>query len=183
MKKITSNMDRQISFISFDKESVKIGFNEIMPSEKPSVEDEDESELDDVLMNQYTVSSDRKAHKDFLDAMKKLRKFALDLCEMVVDSKLIGDYMVGQVKITGDVLLRQSRVVMRVEKYVKRTDKTIKWATPQVTMYGDGEYGKAEDMSKHIEALIDEAWQYLDGKCGEDTVQLPLFARKELQLK
>lgn len=195
--KITSNINRQITSISIDKDlAVKIGISEVAPITSPGViidskskgngaEDDDDDKDDEggaFIATGYTIDSQRRAHKDFVDAMKSLRKFALDLCEIDVDSKLIGAYTVCKVKIDGDVDKKQSRAVMTLAKTVKSTDKIVKIGpTRQVTMYGESDYGKAEAMSKAIESCIDEAYAYLAGK-AEESDQLPLFSPAELQL-
>ena len=174
-KQKQSDSDRQITGIAITaKGKIKITFNEI--TEIPPVEGAEESTTD---VNEYSIKTKRKPHKDLLDAMKKLRKDALAICEMNFDGKAIGSLNVIGIKITGDIVLRQSRVVMTIAKEVKRTGKQIEWSTPQVTMYGESEYEKAEEMSKLIQALIDETWAYLDGKC-EGESQLPLFPTVEL---
>lgn len=197
--KITSNINRQITSISIDKDhAVKIGISEVAPITSSGIiidakskgngtdEDADDIDQDDeagaFIATGYVIDSQRRAHKDFIDAMKGLRKFALDLCEIDVDSKLIGAYTVCKVKIDGDVDKKQSRAVMTIAKTVKTTDKIVKIGpTRQVTMYGESDYGKAEAMSKAIEACIDEAYEYLGGK-AEESDQLPLFSPAELQL-
>ncbi len=168
--------------ISEDME-VELKFTELRPGEELGNGTDEDDELDQPspIGFKYSIKSPRYPHKDFSDAMKKLRKHALAINEMNYgDAKALSDYNIIQVKIAGDVTLRQSRVVMVVSKYVNRTEKYVKFSTCQVTMYGESKYPEAADMTKLIESLIIEAEAYMNGKCQEED-QLPLFpAKREL---
>lgn len=179
MAKKKQDNDRRISGISINaKGKVSIAFSEVITL--PPVEGEDESETS---ANEYTVRSPNRPHKDFLDAMKKLRKDALAIGELNFDAKSITSMTVSDIKISGDMVMKQSRVQMTLAKEVKRTGKRIKIGPlPQVTMYGEeaSEYDNAEAMTQLIEAVVEEAWLYLGGKCeGEE--QLPLFPMIQLE--
>lgn len=168
------NDSRQIRKISIDaKGKVKIQFAEIVATETHQI-GEEEAE-DATIVNEYTVNSQHEPHEDLLNAMKKLRKFALECCEMIFESKALTFYTVSAIKINGDLAMKQSRVIMTVAKEVRRTGKLVKFNTPEVTMYGESEYERASEMSKVVEQVIDEALAYLDGKGASDR-QLQLFA-------
>src|SRR5882762_3803052 len=101
-----------------------------------------------VSTNKHGFESGSIPQKQFLDCMKKLRKHALEICEMdIVDTKNYTNWNVSELKISGDVTLKQSRVIMTVTKYVERTKKTIHFKTPQVTMYGESEYQEVEKLT------------------------------------
>lgn len=181
MAKKKQDNDRRISGISINaKGKVSIAFSEVITL--PPVEGEDENETS---ANEYTVRSPNRPHKDFLDAMKKLRKDALAIGELNFDAKSITSMTVSDIKISGDMVMKQSRVQMTLAKEVKRTGKRIKIGPlPQVTMYGtkeESDYDNTEAMTQLIEAVVKEAWAYLEeGKCdGEE--QLPLFPTIQLQ--
>lgn len=171
--------DKQIRKIeiSDDLTSVRVEFARVSAQEPPEGMEESI-----VLVDEYKVSSDRKPHQDLINAMKVLRKSALDVCEMKVVDKNIGDFNVTSIKISGDMLLKQSRVELTVSKLVPRTGKYVKWKTPQVTMYGNSEYDKADELTALIEKAVNEALAYLGGKYEHDN-QLPLFENIELVLK
>jgi len=173
---------QQIRKIAIDaKGKVKIDFVEIHLDES-EVSQVTKALTDDepnFIVNEYSVKSPRLAHKDLKDAMKKLRKFALEICEMIFETKALTFYDICAIKINGDIALRQSRVILTVSKEVRRTGKEIKFNTPEVTMYGDSEYERASEMSKVIENVVSEAKLYLGGKCA-DGDQLPLFPKLEL---
>lgn len=166
------------------KTKVLIKFNEIVKSDGNGTEEEEGNEPS-VIAIPHTIEGPYAPRKEFVDAMKKLRKFALERCEMEVNSetKDIADYTVLSIKISGDVTLRQSRVVMVVKKTVS-TGKEIKFTTPQTTMYGESDFDNAPALAKAIEAIIEMAWNYIGGDYAEDygTQQLPLFERITLDL-
>ncbi len=157
---------------------VSIKFEEVLTTES-----EHEDGENGIIGNIFTVDSKHKPHKDLIDGMKKLRKYALEVCEIPVDNKETPKWIVSKIKISGDVLSQTSRVVMTVSKEVK-TGKVISITTPQVTMYPTAEdkvpYQNADKMTAEIESVINEVWLYLNGKY-ETEGQLPLFlfAEKE----
>ena len=175
----------QIKSISIKPDGkVKIAFNELIAiGERPegNIIESDEDEPN-ILVNEYSVRSPQLAHKDFLDAMKKLRKHALDICEIVIDAKNLTSFTVSEVRLDGDIALRQARVQFILSKEVKRTDKQIKIGpTPQTTLYGESEYEGAEALAKLVEAVVSEAFAYLEGK-GENEAQLPLFPTINIEM-
>jgi hypothetical protein len=161
--------------ITNDQNEVHIGFRNLI-TESDEAEDPESS----TLANEYTIKAKHRPHKDLVDCMKKLRKFALEACEIEVDSKKLTDWNVSTISITGDVVLRKSRVVMTLTKKVNRTGKFIEFKTPQVTMYPEkdeeGRFANAEKMSEQIEEIIEEGWSYMNGKFEmEINPQLALF--------
>lgn len=176
-----TDIEKQLRSVSISPDGdVKIKFAEVVTGE--AAEGTDEST---VKQNIFTVQSGNKPHKDFTDSMKKLRKFALEVCEMPIpeNSKHLGQYTVSGIKISGDLTMKQSRVVLTIAKTIERTGKVVKIVTPQVTMYGESEYPNADKMTEIIEDAIEEAWSYLNGKyADESNGQLPLFERHMLEV-
>lgn len=162
--------------IDADLSSVEVKFEEVI-TVPPSHQENDPL----IRTVPYTVESPYRPKKQLIDCLKKLRKHALEILEIDVDTKHIGLYNVIALKITGDVLTKTSRVVLTLAKVVERTGKVVKITLPQVTMYGQSEYVDAEKMSVIVEDLIEEIWQYLGGEVdaeqlqGADPSQLALF--------
>jgi hypothetical protein len=172
-----TNIDRQLRKLEITEDlQVKATFVEIL-NVAPS-HPENESTIID---NEYSVKSRHVPHGDLLNVLKKLKAHALEICELEIpDAKKKGDYQVSGVKISGDVLLQQSRVVFTISKKINRTGKIVKITTPQTTMYGESEYAEAEKMSAIVEDLIEEVFLYLGGKY-EAAGQLPLFSPLQLE--
>ena len=169
-------IDKQLRKIKIDPElnSVEIEFVELVV-----VEDEESGESKTVQIP-HSVKGPFRPHKDLVDSMKKLRKHALQVVEIDTDS--LPHYTVSSIKISGDLILKQSRVVMTLSKFVKSTSKIVPIKCPQVTMYPTDQdkvkYFDAEAMTTIIEDIVEEAWSYLRGKY-EQSGQLPLFVRAE----
>jgi hypothetical protein len=129
----------------------------------------DEVEID------YQIKCNQQPHKDLFDAMKMLRKHALALAEIDVDTKALTNYTVIGFVISGDIEKQNSRIDMIIGHTVKRTGKIISIKTGQVVMYGDdSDYKDNEEMSKLVVKAINEVWLLVGGKFQEDD-QLPLF--------
>jgi len=159
--------DKQLSKLklSADLNKVTIGFVDIQTTHTAAEESEGMDE-EKKIKNQYLVKGSHRPHKTLSDSMKKLRKYALELCDIEVSSKHIGDWTVSAISIAGDMTLRQSRVVMTLAKECP-TGKVIEFDVPQVTMYPEKEaedrYHRAEEMSVLIEDIVEEAFLYLGG--------------------
>ncbi len=172
--------DRQILGIKItpDFNTVKIKLASIV-----SVDAAGEEEADNHIGNQFVITGKHRPHKDFVDAMKQLRKPGLELLEINTDS--VTDWTCQEISISGDVVMKQSRAVLTLAKRVKRTDKVATIKTPQATMYPTKEdeqrYAGAEKMSKQIESCINEAVAYLNGKYETEDGQLALFPFKQLE--
>lgn len=167
-------VDKQLSFVEItDSMRVNIHFSKLIT--KPLTDGDSENETLDIV---HKVSSKIRPHKDLVNAMKRLRKIALEICEMPEpESKELQDYTVSAVKIHGDMFLRKSRATLTIAKKVKRTGKIVKIVTPQTVMYGQSDYHQADTMAQMIEEVVKEAWAYIEtGKCDEGD-QLPLFER------
>ena len=160
--------------ISPDLDEVKITFEKI--TTKEIIEGEDENQIKG---HKYSITGKISPHKDLTDLMKKLRKYALAVNEIEVDSKDMPKWTVQAITISGDYLLKKSRCIMTLAKEVKRTGKVAIMKTCQVTMYPqmdeDNRFEDAEKMSEIIEAVIEETWLYLNGKSADDDNQLVLF--------
>lgn len=167
--------EKQITSVKIedDLNGVKIGFGYSTMVENEDSGDNNFSPID------HGIKAQLRPHKDFVDAMKSLRKYGLEICEMTVDSKEIKDWSVLGFKIVGDMTLHKSRVVLEMAKKVQRTNKIIKFRTPQVTMFPEKEdterYAEAEKLTRLIEQVITEAWAYLNGKFEDQEIQLKLF--------
>lgn len=160
---------RQLRKIAIDEAgNVHIVIEERVIIAPPEGEEESKEKI-----LRYTVQGDYAPHNDLKDALLKCRKYALDLHEFPDDTKYRSSISVLAINISGDMDLQNSRVIFELGKYVKRAEKVVKIGkTHQNTMYGT-EYEKEKEMTKAIEAVVAEVWEYLDGKNGEN-VQLSL---------
>lgn len=172
--------DKQLSKLKLspDLNKVTIGFTDTQTSHTAAEESEGMDE-EKKISNEHTVRSSNRPHKNLSDSMKSLRKFGLELCDIEVSSKHIKDWTVSAISISGDMTLRQSRVVMTLSKECP-TGKVIEFKVPQVTMYPEKEaedrYHNAEKMSVIIEDIVEEAWAYLGGRYEvEMSDQLPIM--------
>lgn len=174
--------ERQLLSLKVDEDlnHVAIKFVEVNAQES---EGDEENEI---RKNYFTAESDNRPHKDLVNALKKLRKHGLSILgiDLLDEAKGLPQWTVSGISIKGDLLLKQSRVVLTLAKKVDLTGKVAHIKTGQCTMYpkdGDAvKYADADKMTKIIEEVIKECWSYLfDGKFEEQTnPQLALFPEK-----
>jgi hypothetical protein len=172
MSKSDELLDRQIKEVIFlnDYNTIKkvvIGFRDAVDVEP--IKSEKESR---VKSSDYGVKSTHYPHKDFQVAFSRLKEFAFNAMEMNVPQTEKADYAVVGLKISGDLFLNQARVVMILAKKVHRSEKLVKYATPQITLSDEGKFLTWKALKKEIEALIAEAWGYIQGKHEDDDVPL-----------
>lgn len=166
--------------IAEDLNHVEIKFAEVNARESDSEEE------DDIKQNTFTAESTNRPHKDFVDAMKKLRKHGLAILgiELADEAKQLKNWTVSGIKISGDMLLKQSRVILTLSKKVDLTGKIARIKTGQVTLYPKVDdavkYHDADKLANLVEDVVKEAWAYLfSGKYESETnPQLALFPEK-----
>jgi hypothetical protein len=178
--------EKQITGIKLSPEltDVEISFEYRFTQE---ADGEDENKI---LKNEYWLRGKYAPHKDLVDCMKKLRKFALEIVDIDVDSKSLPDWNVSEVKIAGDYVMKKSRVQLILAHEITVVGKSTKRHVhikdvPQITMYPEkddaGRYHNAEKMTEILQVLLYEVEAYLSGKYGEEDVeQLPLFPKESV---
>jgi hypothetical protein len=189
-------MERNLKFASFDNDGhVIIKLQEVshIANETPEAIGDEEESGDETNTDGFGLDSYRKPHKDFIDCFKKLRRLALAACDIGVEPKEVTDsWNVFAVKIDGNIETKQSRVLITLQKFVKRTGKYIRFKTPQITMYPEKDdvqaFKDADKITVIVEDLIEECWAYSDGtKTGEEkkkaAVQMALFPKNRPLMK
>ncbi len=172
--------EKQITEIKISPDLSKV---EISFINRVTVDPEDMEAESSEVKNEYWVRGTYRPHKDFVDRFKKLRKFGLELVEIEVDAKAIGNWTVQSIKIQGDYIGKKSRCTMVLGKKIDFSGKVTTMNVPQITMYPEKEdkdrYHNAEKMTTEVEGLIYEAGAYLNGKYSEESEdQLPLFPKE-----
>lgn len=165
-----------------DKEASGVKINFVEEVILPPRDGEEESTT---KMIPHKIDGPFRPRKQMIDSMKKLRKFALELLEIEVDSRDIAHWTVSQIKISGDILKKNSRVVMTLAKFVKATGKMSEIKCGEITMYPTVDdkvkYHKAEEVTAIIEDIVEEVWLYMEGQ--HDEGDLAVFTRNEEQLQ
>lgn len=132
----------------------------------------------------YACDGDNRPHKDLTNKMTLLRKHALDMLgiELADSAKYLKQWIVVQIDVAGDMILKQSRVKITLGKLVEKTGKISKIQTQQMVMYpatdDSSKYHKADEVASIVEKIEQEYWLYCEGKCEEEerpNIQLALF--------
>lgn len=132
----------------------------------------------------HRTTGDYRPHKDLVNKLKKLRKHALDMLgiELSDMSKDLSKWMALEIKIDGDLLLKQSRLKITLGVKNEKTGKVSKIQTQQMTMYpaqdDASKYHAADEVAKIVEEIQTETWLYCEGKFEDEpkaNQQLALF--------
>ncbi len=170
---MTTEVERQLVSIHINKVGrVIIQFKENVIAEPLKIGDENRKSN-----TIYTADSDEIPHHNLTDSLIKLRKLALVSLGINVDAKTLPEWIVKGFKLNGDHNIHQSRVVIELGKTVDWTKGIKGIKTPEITMYGESQFPKVEELTAQIEDVISEAWAYLNGDYQKETGQLPLFPR------
>lgn len=140
-----------------------------------SLESAQDEENDDQV--DKIIKTNIRPHKDFVDAMKKLRKLALDIISLKADAKEIGDYFVTELKIVGNAEMHQSRCSMKLTRQLEKLGTRVNIPIPSIKMYPEKEdvtaYPKHEELVVAVREACNEAMKFVQGKY-EVNGQLPL---------
>jgi hypothetical protein len=181
---MSTNIERQLKSLklNFDATKVKMEFAQITTQEPPEDDEEGESVIS---VDTFIVKSKKKPHPDLIKCLKKMRKHALELMEIKLadEAKDLQDWTVLGIKIDGDVLKKQSRLVMTVGKWVSKTEKVLEWPITQVTMYPEKDdvkkYHDIDKLTTIVEDIIEECWSYCFLAKFDQEGQLSLFPTAE----
>jgi len=164
--------EKKLRMLEIDPKTDRIGvYFDVVTTIAPEEEDGDS----ETSVDEFSVHSKRRPHRDLVGKIKKLVKFAMAAVE--INDENVKSYSIGSLKIDGDMLMKQSRVSITLLHEVERTGKYIKIASGQITMYGESSFEDAEKMSRVIEEIEEEIFLYLKGKHEvENPDQIPLFS-------
>lgn len=168
--------ERLLKHLQIDPETQRpfIEFDEIVNIARS----EGETDNDRDVHVPFTCDSPFQVHDDLAELMTMLRKHGLSLLGIKLDdeSKQLKNWKVTGLKVSGDHTMKQSRAVLRLSVFSDRTKKWSHIKTGQVTMYP-----KTDDASKYhdvdkftpiVENIIDESWNHLAGKYGDDDIDI-----------
>lgn len=181
------NKERQLRKlkVSPDLNEVAVDWVEVRTHE---TQDGSESEI---KKPKHRTVGDYRPHKDLVNKLKKLRKHGLDMLgiELADMSKDLGKWSVLQIKIDGDLLLKQSRLKIVLGIKNDKTGKVSKIETQQMTMYpavdDAAKYHAADEVARIMEEIQEEVWLYCEGKFESEpkpNQQLALFTFGDMKI-
>jgi hypothetical protein len=139
----------------------------------------------------HQASPPIRPHKDLIDSLKKLRKFALAHLDISLkdESKDIKEFNVLSLNVNGSIDLKQARVKIGLVKKVDRINDIVDMPKPEFLLYPSDEekakYLDADKVAAIVEDIQEEVWSYLfSGKFDEslpESKQLFLFRKTELE--
>jgi len=124
------------------------------------------------IVNDHDIISREQPHDDFVNAMKKLRKHVIDICELHGAVNL-DDIEVSGVTFSGLDDDETAKVIITCQRRLTN-NKTFTINTPLTTLFDESKYSGAEDLDNKCSEIRTEAFAFLDGKVKENP-QLNMF--------
>lgn len=113
-------------------------------------------------------------HPDLIRAMRKLRKAALQICD-IEDLPHLEDYTVTGLSLSGEE--DETQAVITVSKQVEWSGKAYTFNTPATALADNERFGDSAKLDKLCREVELEALAYVDGKHA-DPIQLDIEFNK-----
>lgn len=172
-------------YIHPDLSTVFIEFTELH-----TVEDESEEDGYKTVPIVRTIEAPLRPTSGLCDDMKSLRRHGLDILGIKLEKEAtqIKMWTVMRIKISGDMLLKKSRLEMTLALKADLTGKIVPLKVGQVTMYPKDDdkvkYHKHAELAQLVEKIANGVWGYLNGDYedsgdGEQLVLYPMEPQLE----
>ena len=155
-------------YIHPDLSAVEIKFTELHV-----IEDETEEDGQRTIPVKRTIEAPMRPTSALCDDLKSMRRHGLDILGIKLEKEAaqIKNWTVQRIKISGDMLLKKSRLEMELALKSDLTGKVVPIKVGQVTMYPKDEdkvkYHKAAEMTQLVEKIANGVWGYLNGEFDE----------------
>lgn len=176
--KTETRTERQMLKVKFAKQGadgVSLEFSEthfvIKKDESDTVVAEDKNVLT------HKVDGTYQPHKDFVDAMKMLRKHIIAICEFG-NFKHFEKYRVNGISLSGMDSDDDALVVISAGKELE-SGKVFNFVTPATPLADNATYGDSKQLDEFCNNIVKEAWEYLNGKHAENPQLALEFANGE----
>jgi len=159
-----THRSKQTDKIKVSDEGVIITWLETVLTEKYNVADkqlisEDKNKIKHIHDGNFLP------HKDFLDAMKMLRKPVIDICELGKYDQFDRIRIYG-VSFSGEQ--DEAKVVITYGKEVEWSGQVWISNTPLTPLYDQDKFTGSKNLDKCCAAILKEAQLYMDGKHAEN---------------
>ena len=153
--------------ISEDKDVLVLYRTTILTERYEKMEDGSEGALQSEDKNFIDTPhlSDYLPHKDFLDAMKMLRKPVIDICEWK-DYKNFDSYGIYGVTFSGEQ--DTASVIISAGKEIEWSGKVFNFTTPLTPLHDNDKFDGSKKLDEYCANIIKEAWLYVEGKHAEN---------------
>lgn len=166
-------------YIHPDLSSVEIKFTELHV-----IEDETEEDGQRTIPVKRSIEAPLRPTSALCDDLKSMRRHGLDILGIKLEKEAtqIKNWTVMRINISGDMLLKKSRLEMVLALKADLTGKIVPIKVGQVTMYPKDQdkvkYHKAQEMTQLVEKIANGVWGYLNGEFDESIPgdQLVLYA-------
>lgn len=120
-------------------------------------------------------NSKHRPHDDLLNAMKALRGFFIEICELGKAKEQAPNFYVSGISLSGMDEDETSQVIITAQKTIKRTGQVIIINSPLTTLSDTKRYADAEALDKVCAKIRDEAFMFkFEGKHAPEP-QIELF--------
>ncbi len=133
----------------------------------------------DVRNTTRTIKSDVKPHIQFFEVFQKLKQYAIGYMELTpfksnIDESILARHTVKSVSIIEDT--DTIKIVITISKTLVN-GKVFTIPSPLIDLEED-DFSEIEELKTCFDDLIGEAESYLDGKNGEDQMEIKFDAEE-----
>lgn len=124
-----------------------------------------------------TIKSDVKPHIQFFDTFQKMKQYAIGYMELTpfksnIDESILSRHVVNSIKVVEDT--DTTKIMISMNKTLVN-GKVYSVTSPLIDLEND-DFTELEDLSTCFYDLIGEVESYLDGKNGEEQLEIKFDA-------
>lgn len=155
-------------YIHPDLSTVEIKFTELV-----NIEDETEEDGQRTIHIKRTIEAPLRPTSGLCDDLKSMRRHGLDILGIKLEKEAsqIKNWTCQKIIISGDMLLKKSRLEMVLALKSELTGKIVPVKVGQTTMYPKDDdkvkYHKHAELAQLVEKIAKGVWKYLNGEFDE----------------
>lgn len=165
--KIITRTEKQMLKVKFEdqgNDGVTLVWNETHFVTKKDEKDEVVAEDKNIIS--HSITGDYRPHKDFVDAMKMLRKHVIGICE-IGNFKNFEKIRINGISLSNIEDEEKAKVIISAGKELETGD-VWNFVTPGVQLADNPKYGDSKQLDEFCNTIVKEAWEYISGKHAEN---------------
>lgn len=165
--KTETRTEKQMLKVKFEKQGANGVYLEFTETHYVIKKDESDTVVaEDKNVLTHKVGGTYQPHKDFVDAMKMLRKHVIAICELG-NFKNFEKYRINGITLSGMDSDDEAMVVISAGKELE-SGKVFNFVTPATPLADNASYGDSKQLDEFCANITKEAWEYINGKHAEN---------------